>query len=186
MSSLADLASIATAGATCVALVFAGSELRRSRAHDLRKRRVEIEGVAVSWVPLEAPRAAEDASGQAVWRYEFTACNPGPLPISDVRAEITFALKVQRVRHDEHLDDPVDRLVLVTPVLQGGGQRTWHRTLVMNYADGHEKLPRTRATISFLDPDEPQRRQCNYWPKTMPDVARTHAPDAAATSERDS
>jgi len=32
MVSIADLASIATSGATCVALVFAGLELQRSRA----------------------------------------------------------------------------------------------------------------------------------------------------------
>ena len=55
MSNLETIASAVSAGATCVALVFAGLELRRSRAQDLRKRRVEIEGVAVSWIPTKVP-----------------------------------------------------------------------------------------------------------------------------------
>jgi hypothetical protein len=168
MSDLADLASIVTAGATCVALVFAGSELHRSRAHDLRKRRVEIEGVAVSWVPTEVPRLAQDEQALASWVYEFTASNPGPLPISDVRVEVLFALKVQRVQYDRHRDDPADRLVLVTPVLAGGGERTWRRRLLMNYAESHNALQRTRAVISFLDPDDAEKRQRNYWPKHLP------------------
>jgi hypothetical protein len=91
-----------------VALEFAGSELRRSRAHDRRKRRVEIEGVAVSWVPTEVPRAAQDGQGIAGWVYQFTACNRGPLPISDVRVEIQLALKVQRVHYDGHRNEPAD------------------------------------------------------------------------------
>jgi len=49
MTSIADLASIVTSGATCVALVFAGVQLQQTRASDRRRCRVEIEGVAVSW-----------------------------------------------------------------------------------------------------------------------------------------
>jgi hypothetical protein len=77
MTGLADMASIVTAGATCVALVFAGSELRRPRAHDVRKCQVETEGVAVSWAPTEVPRAAQDEEGVACWVYEFTTCTLG-------------------------------------------------------------------------------------------------------------
>lgn len=165
MSDLAAVASTVSAGATCVALAFAGLELRRSRAQDLRKRRVEIEGVAVSWIPTEVPRAAQDDQGRASWVYEFTACNPGPLPVSDVRIEVFFAIKVQRVHYDGHLDDPADKLVLVTPVITGGGDRIWRRRLLLDYAGSAEALPRTRAVISFTDPDDPHRRQENSWPK---------------------
>jgi hypothetical protein len=167
MSDLAAIASTVSAGATCVALVFAGLELRRSRAQDLRKRRVEIEGVAVSWIPTEVPRVAQDGQGQASWVYEFTASNPGPLPVSDVRVEIFFALKVQRVHYDGHLDDPVDTLVLVTPVIAGGGERTWRRRLLLDYSAGAKLLRKTRADISFIDPDDPQQRQTNSWPKHL-------------------
>lgn len=168
MSGPADIASIVAAGATCLALVFAGLELRRSRAHDRRKRRIEVEGVAVSWIPTEVPRTAQDEEGLASWVYKFTACNPGSLPISDVRVEIVFALKVQRVQFDGHRDDPVDRLVMVTPVLAGGGERDWRRRLLLNFAESKDALPRTRAVISFIDPDDPGRRQYNYWPKHLP------------------
>ncbi|MGI8448224.1 MAG: hypothetical protein ACR2MP_13790 [Streptosporangiaceae bacterium] len=168
MDGVADIASIVSAAATCVALVFAGFELRRSRTHDQRKRRIEIEGVAVSWVPIEVPRTAQDEQGIASWVYQFTACNPGPLPISDVRVEIHFALKVQRVHYDGHRDDPADHLVLVTPVLAGGGERTWRRRLLMSFADSRGALPMTQAEISFIDPDDMGKRQRNHWPKNLP------------------
>lgn len=167
MSNVADIASIVSAGATCVALVFAGVELRRSRAADRRKRRVEIEGVAVSWVPVEAPRAPQDEHGQASWVYEFTACNPGSLPISDVCVEVAFALPVRRVNYDGHLDAPTDKVVLETPVITGGGQRTWRRRLLLDYATAGDALPRTRALVSFTDPDDPSRTQHNVWPKRL-------------------
>jgi hypothetical protein len=184
MSSPADIATIVTAGATCVALVFAGLELRRSRAHDRRKRRVEIEGVAVSWVPSEVPRTAQDEEGLASWVYRFTACNPGQLPISDVRVEILFGLKVQRVQYDGHRDDPVDRQVMETPVLAGGGERTWRRRLLMNFAESQDALPRTRAVISFTDPDDPSGRQYNYWPKHPPPAGEQGLVQAAKDADQ--
>lgn len=182
MSGLANLASIVSAGATCVALLFAGLELRRSRKDDQRRRRVEIEGVAVSWVPVEVPRTAQDADGQASWVYAVTAYNPGSLPISDVRVEIQFALKVRRVHYDGHLDDPVDRILLDTPVIIGGGERAWRRRLLLNYAEGVDTLPRTQATISFINPDDPCRKQQNFWPKRLP-AASVH--DAAQSTDPD-
>jgi hypothetical protein len=154
--------------------------LRRSRAQDLRKRRVEIEGVAVSWVPTEVPRAAQDEQGRASWVYEFTVSNPGPLPVSDVRVDVFFALKVQRVRYDGHLDDPADKLVLTTPVIAGGGQRVWRRRLLLDYAAGEEALPRTRAVVSFADPDDPQRRQHNSWPRHLPAASGDDAVPSAS------
>jgi hypothetical protein len=186
MSDLADVASMVTAGATCVALLFAGSELRRSRAHDLRKRRVEIEGVAVSWVPIEVPRTAQDEEGLASWVYEITAFNPGPLPISDVRVEILLALEVQRVRHDGHRDDRVGSLVLATPVLVGGGERKWRRRLLMNYDASHDALRQTRAIVSFLDPDDADRRQRNSWPKHLPASEQDLAESAGCADQASS
>lgn len=175
MSGLADIASILTAGATCVALVFAGLELRRSRLEDQRRRRVEIEGVAVSWVPDRAPRAPQDAQGRATWVYKFTAFNPGSLPVSDVRVEVQFGVNVQRLRYDGYCDEPADKIRLGTPVIAGGGERAWTRSLVMDYAEGAAALPSTQAVISFTDPDDPGRTQRNTWPKRVAVADARHA-----------
>ena len=128
MTGLADIASIVTSGATCVALVFAGLELRQSRARDRRNRQVEIEGVAVSWRPPEVPRGPQDPEGRSRWVLEFTAYNPGQLPVSDVQVAVRFALDVERVHHDGHVDQPTRTMVLETPVLAGGTERTWRWT----------------------------------------------------------
>ena len=170
MTSIADIASIVTSGATCVALVFAGVELQRSRARDQRRRRIEIEGVAVSWRPPEVPRGPRDDQGRARWVYDFTAYNPGQLPISDVRIEIHFALDVERFHDDGSVEEPTRRLILETPVLAGGKERTWRRRLQMKYKDSHTALPRTNAVISFIDPEDPRRRQENHWPKHQPKI----------------
>jgi hypothetical protein len=170
MTTIADTASIVTSGATCVALVFAGLELQRSRARDRRRRQVELEGVAVSWRPPEVPRGPEEDRGRGRWVYDFTAHNPGQLPISDVRVEVTFALDVERIRYDGHIDEPTRTLILDTPVLAGGKERTWHRRLRMNYEDSQAALPKTRATISFINPEDPSKRQENHWPKSVAKV----------------
>jgi hypothetical protein len=36
----------------------------------------------------------------------------------------------------------------------------------MNYKDSHAALPKTSAIISFIDPEEPSKRQENRWPKS--------------------
>jgi hypothetical protein len=171
MSGIVDAASIVSitgSAATCVALVFAGLQFRQSRALDTYRRQVEVDGVAVSWRPPEVPRTPEDASGQATWEYEFTAYNPGELPITDVRVEIHFALPVVRVRYDGHRDRPTKVLILEsTPVLVGHGSRVWHRRLVMNYAESRSVLQQTKATISFAGPEDSQQRRTNYWPKQL-------------------
>jgi hypothetical protein len=180
MNGFASVAGIVSSIATCIALVFAGVEFRRSRAQDRRRRQVEIGGVAVSWRRLygpvtpgsnmadsEAPRTAPDAQGRAAWEYEFTAYNPAELPITDVRVEIHFAIPVARLRYDGHLDDPAEIIILEsTPVLAGHGSRTWRRTLVMNYEEAPSALPQTKALISFVEPEEAQHHT-NYWPKQL-------------------
>jgi hypothetical protein len=51
-------------------------------------------------------------------------------------------------------------MILRTPVLIGGRDRQWHRTLRMRYED-HDRLPETTAEISFVDmKDEPH---VNRW-----------------------
>jgi hypothetical protein len=180
MSGFASVAGIVSSIATCIALVFAGFEFRRSRAEDRRRRQIEIEGVAVSWRRLygpvtpgssmsdsRVPRTTPDAQGRAAWEYEFTAYNPAELPISDVRVEIHFAIPVVRLRYDGHLDDPAKIIVLEsTPVLAGHGSRAWRRTLVMNLEEAPSALPQTKALISFVEPEE-ARSHTNYWPKQL-------------------
>jgi hypothetical protein len=168
MTSIADLASIVTSGATCVALVFAGLELQRSRAQDRRRRQVEIEGVAVSWRPSRNPQGPleGDAQGRGRWVYEFTAYNPGQLPVSDIEIKIYFTLDIQRRHYEGSIDDPARTLILTTPVLAGGKDRTWHRTLLMNFEGGRAALHDTIAVISFDDPDGV--RHHNDWPKRKP------------------
>jgi len=166
MNMVAYVASIVSSAATCAALIFAGLQFRWSRRQDQHNRQVEIEGVAVSWRPPEVPRTPQDTLGRAAWEYEFTAYNPGELPISDVRVEIHFAIPVIRVHYDGHLDEPTQILGLEgTPVLAGHGTRVWRRRLVMNYKKAKAALDQTKATISFNDSaSEPHT---NYWPKQL-------------------
>jgi hypothetical protein len=58
-------------------------------------------------------------------------------------------------------------MILETPVLAGGKERTWRRTLGMNYADSHAALRQT-AVISFADLEDPGTRHQNIWPKHPP------------------
>jgi hypothetical protein len=185
MNISVSVASIVSSVATCVALIFAGFEFRRSRRQDRHNRKVEIEGVAVSWRPPEVPKTPQDASGRATWEYEFTAYNPGELPISDVRVEIHFAIPVVRVRYDGHLDVPTQLLVLEgTPVLAGHGTREWRRRLVMDYEKAKVALRQTRAVISFIDPEDSSKRHINYWPKQLwpPEVRSSIDGDTATSS----
>jgi hypothetical protein len=124
-----------------------------------------MEGVAVSWRPPQVPRGPQDDRGRARWVYDFTAYNPGQLPISDVRIEVHFALDVERFHGDGTVEEPTRMVILETPVLAGGKERTWSRNLQMNYEDSVEALPQTSAVISFIDPENPHRRQENSWPK---------------------
>jgi hypothetical protein len=168
MSSIADLASIVTSGATCVALGFAGLELQRSRAQDRRRRQVETEGVAVSWRPSRNPQGPRegDAQGRGRWVYEITAHNPGQLPISDVVIKICFALDIERLHYDGSIDKPTRILIMTAPVLAGGKERTWNRTLLMTFAGSRTALEETTAVISFDDPEG--TRHHNNWPKRKP------------------
>ena len=85
-----------------------------------------------SWRPIRVPRESSDAGGRSRWVYEFTALNPGQLPVSAVRIEIHFGLDVERVHYDDRVDEPTRTLILETPVLAGGKEQSWRRKLLMN------------------------------------------------------
>jgi hypothetical protein len=79
---------------------------------------------------------------------------------------ISFTLDVERLHYDDSIDKPARTLILTTPVLAGGKDRTWHRTLLMNIRGGHAALENTSAVICF-DDAEGSRHQ-NRWPKRKP------------------
>ncbi len=129
---------------------------------------VETEGVAVSWSPSRNPQGPleRDAQGRGRWVYEFTAYNPGQLPVSDVVITVSLTLDVERLHYEGSIDKPNKTLILTTPVLAGGKDRTWHRTLLMNFKGCHAALENTSAVICFDDAEG--ARQQNKWPKRKP------------------
>jgi len=118
--------------------------------------------VAVSWRPVEAPSRRERQDGTSKWVYEVALVNPGRLPIDDVRIRWKFPCKVVRLRHDGLTDPPTDTLTLLAPVVIGGGERTWRRHLLIDYAEKKE-LIKTYAEVTFNDVDGQQRT--NRWPR---------------------
>lgn len=80
-----------------IGLLFAGAQLlvmNRSAAMD---RRIALEGVVVSWRPVEAPRGPEE-DGTAAWLYEIRVHNPGRMPVDDVQVDWHFQCDVRRRR----------------------------------------------------------------------------------------
>lgn len=105
-------------------------------------------------VPMEG-----DAQGHGRWVYEFTADNPGQLPIGDVLITISFTLDVERFHYDGSIDKPTRALILATPVLAGGKERTWDRILLMNFKGGHAALENTCAVICLTTRKERATRK---------------------------
>ncbi|MPY80263.1 MAG: hypothetical protein GEV04_17745 [Actinophytocola sp.] len=168
-----ELATIIAAAAAAVSslfagigLIFAGWQLRIAHKQHEVERRVAYEGVAVSWLPLEAP-AKPDADGTALWLYQITVQNPGKLPIQNVAVQVTFPVEVVRIRYDGSRDRPVRTLTMNHPVLGGGESRVWRRRLRIAFA-ARDKLKETYAHVRFHDVDgEPHS---NSWPDG-PDAA---------------
>lgn len=159
MGEWATVASTLIAG---IGLLFAGAQLlvmNRSAAMD---RRIALEGVVVSWRRVEAPRGPED-DGTAAWLYEIRVHNPGRMPVDDVQVDWHFQCDVRR-RRSGALEEPTKHVRLTTPVLAGGREHLWNRRLVMNYREAEAVLPKTFATIAFLDIDG--RSQSNTWPRS--------------------
>jgi hypothetical protein len=160
MGEWAAVASTLIAG---IGLLFAGWQLLAMNRSTAMERRVAIDGVVVSWRPVEAPRGPE-SDGSGVWLYEIRVHNPGRLPVDDVRIEWNFQCLVQR-RRGGNLEPPTRLLELGTPVLPGGCEHVWSRRLVMNYAEAEAALPRTFAEVHFVDIDDNRRTNC--WPRSL-------------------
>src|SRR5215813_4627893 len=136
MGEWATVASTLIAG---IGLLFAGAQLlvmNRSTAMD---RRIALEGVVVSWRPIEAPRRAEAEDGTAAWLYEIRVHNPGRMPVDDVLVDWHFQCDVTR-RRSGSLEPSTRHLRLTCPVLPGGREHLWSRRLVMNYNEAEAVL----------------------------------------------
>lgn len=162
---MTDWAATASASFAGCGLLATAWQLRQQRAQAVEQRRLEIEGVSASWRPRSAPRPIDvDKAGFALWKYEFVVHNPGRLPISTVELQVTFPVVVQRLR-GQHSDEPTKVVKMVHPVLIGGEQRRWDRTLRMKFTDAENNLHATLASVSFLDAQgEPHR---NDWPRPL-------------------
>jgi len=159
-----DVAGWVSGIATAGALVFAGWQIRELRKQASRDRRIELEGVVVSWRAAVAPQQAEP-DGMADWVYEFRVHNPGRLPITNVQVEITFPVAVRR-RHYTGLLAPSSRtIVLNTPVIAAQDERKWKRRLEIEFAAEGE-LRKTMARVAFDDLDG--RHHTNVWPRSVP------------------
>ncbi len=159
---MADRIALASSIAAAIGLLFTGYQvwlLNRQARHD---RRVVLDGVAVSWRPVEAPSHQEHKDGTSTWVYEVVLANPGRLPIDDVRIRWTFPCNVVRLRTGGVTDPPTDTLTLLAPVVVGGGERTWRRHLLIDYAQ-KPHLIETYAKVTFNDVDGHERT--NRWPR---------------------
>jgi len=159
---MSDWAAVGSAVFAAVGLLFAGWQLlllNRQADHD---RRVALEGVVVSWRPLESPDHADD-DDDAQWRYEIAAHNPGRLPIDNVQIRLVFPCDLRRVHYSGRFDQPAPELTLATPVLAGGDRRLWNRRLRIAY-NQKDHLTATYAEISFRDIDNGEHT--NRWPRS--------------------
>ncbi|MEV0134851.1 hypothetical protein AB0H83_41140 [Dactylosporangium sp. NPDC050688] len=159
---MVDWIATASGMAAAIGLLFTGYQvwlLNRQARHD---RRVMLDGVAVSWRPVEAPSRVERADGTSKWLYEIVLVNPGRLPIDDVHVRLQFPCDVLRLRHDGVMDSRTDTLTLSAPVVVGGGERTWRRHLLIDYSKKGDLIT-TYAEVSFNDIDG--RRRTNRWPR---------------------
>ncbi|WP_286219275.1 hypothetical protein [Paraoerskovia sediminicola] len=157
-----DIIGIVTGAATVAAAVFAGVQIVHLRREQAHARRLETEGVSVSWEFLESP-AGPGRDGTAVWLVGFTLHNPGRLPIDSVEIVLHLPFEVRRVRFDGRREVATDRLSLEHSVLRGGATRTWERRLEATYVDGGW-LRSVRGAVTFLDADG--ATQSNTWPRS--------------------
>lgn len=157
-----DWITAAASPIAAVGLVFTGYQVWVLNRQAREDRRVVLEGVAVSWRPVEAPSAAEELDGRSTWRYEVMLTNPGRLPIDDIHIRWVFPVPVIRKRHGDVREPPNDVLVLSSPVLPGGAQRSWNRWLLIPF-DSRPDLADTYAEVTFTDMNGVRRT--NRWPR---------------------
>lgn len=163
----AEVVAIVAAGASVAASTFAAMELRLSTRDRREARAAEIDGVAVAWHPTVRPNHP-DPEGNAAWTYEVVAQNPGRLPIRAVEVTLHLAGQFQRLHYDGALQ-PVTELVLVEPVILASSRRTWRRTLVLPFDQGH-LLSQTTASIAFTPATG--GRHVNHMDGRAPEVLR--------------
>jgi hypothetical protein len=160
---MADWIALASSIAAAIGLLFTGYQVRLLNRQARHDRRVVLDGVAVSWRPVEAPSRQEREDGKSKWVYEVVLANPGRLPIDDVRIRWRFPCEVVRLRHGGITDPPRHTLTLLAPVVIGGGERTWRRHLLIDYTQKND-LIETYAEVTFNDVDGHERT--NRWPRT--------------------
>jgi hypothetical protein len=146
---IGDVAGWLAALAGLIGLFFAAWQLRLLREQHDRDREVEKKGVAVMWRVLDAP-TAPDEDGTTAATYEFTAYNPGKLPVREVEVVVDCPVDVRREHFDRSLDGPTRMLVLDTPVIAGGQHRVWNRRLRIG-SDDRPRMRDIQVSISFLD-----------------------------------
>lgn len=149
----------AVAGAVAAAL--AAWQLWRIRVEAFDTRAAEIASVAIVTTVVGRPTEASNRAGRGVWVYEFSVHNPGRLPISDVRATITFPCDVQRQHYDGTLEAPTRALHLRTPVIAPGGGHIRRRSLLID-EDNRSRLDSTSAAVTFHTPDG--GAHTTHWP----------------------
>lgn len=149
----------AVAGA--VAAAVAAWQLWRIRVDALDTRAAEIESVALITKVVARPTGASNRAGNGVWEYNYRVHNPGRLPISNVRATITFPCDVQRQHYDGTLDGPTRTLHLHTPVIAPGGSDIRTRRLLIE-EDSRPLLNSTTAAVTFHTPDAGEHT--THWP----------------------
>lgn len=155
-----DVATWVSGLATSVAVGFAAVQVSLLRRDAYQRQRVELEGVAVSWLAREVP-TGPDPDGYSEALYCVTAHNPGRLPITDVVVAVTVPCDVQRVHYDGSLEAPKRGLRLDTPVIAGGGERLWERRLKIRY-DQRALLREMQALIEFSSLLDHERHR-NAW-----------------------
>lgn len=159
---MVDWITTASGIAAAIGLLFTGYQVWLLNRQARTDRRVVLDGVAVSWRPVEAPSQVERSDGTSKWLYELVLVNPGRLPIDDVHIQWVFPCDVRRLRHGGIVDAPTETLTLSAPVVVGGGDRTWRRHLLIEYANKHD-LSAAYAEVTFNDIDG--RRRTNRWPR---------------------
>ena len=169
MSEWATVVSVLIAA---LGLFLAARQLRLLNQNARYERRVTLDGVVVSWQPIEAPHCAEYDDGTARWKYHISVQNPGRLPIHTVTVTWVFPCPIRRLRHDDELDDATTTLTLHTPVLAGGEERDWDRWLRIDFEES-KALARTYAEVEFYDIDN--KKHTNRWPPRLPETDRPSA-----------
>ncbi|MFI5912443.1 hypothetical protein [Dactylosporangium sp. NPDC051541] len=159
--TLADRLAAGSAAIAGIGLVFTGAQLWLLNRQARYERRISYDGVVVTWHPIEAPHRPW-TDGNARWTYEITVNNPGRLPIDHIDVRWVFPCPVRRLHSSGILDEPSPKLTLVTPVLAGGGARSWTRQVQMPF-DNRHLLAETYAEVTYVDIDGKPHR--NRWPR---------------------